>query len=320
MKVIVTGGCGFIGFNLCQSLSRDVWADWEIMVVDDYSSGRKENKIDGVEYVEGDISTPGLMNDLIGHWQPQTIFHFAAIPRISYSVENPLSTANANVIGTLRILDAVKNSEHSSQIRIIVSSSSSVYGGAEQMPTPECHPDNPQSPYALQKAQADQWCKMYAKLYDLDVVMLRYFNVFGCNSYYSGAYSTVLSAWLYSLYVDRSIQPYLEGDGLQSRDFCCVDNVVHANILAATHNDIFSGELFNIAQGHSHTLLEVKELLEKISDRTLELDKRPPRIGDVRHTMADITKARNILGYNPTTNFEEQVEIMAEWYQNGYGT
>ena len=171
----------------------------------------------------------------------------------------------------------------------------------------------------MQKWQGEEWCKLYADLYKLDVVSLRYFNVFGPHSYYGGAYSTVLSAWMYHLFVDSQEKPFLEGDGLQSRDFCFVDNVTQANILAAVYNKSnFEGEAFNIAQGSSHTLLDCKSLLERISRRRLHLDMRPPRVGDVRHTLADITTACSILEYTPTTDFEAQVRKMTEWYEHSY--
>jgi UDP-glucose 4-epimerase len=152
----------------------------------------------------------------------------------------------------------------------------------------------------------------------MSTVSLRYFNVFGPFSLFGGAYSTVLSAWLYSLYVSPKTQPFLEGDGTQSRDFCFVDNVVQANILAATSKQRFAGEAFNIAQGQATTLLEVKTLLEKITGKKLDLDMRPPRVGDVMHTLADISAAQKVLGYKPATDFKAQVTAMAEWYRTGY--
>ncbi len=319
MRAIVTGGCGFIGYNLCLALHK---AKWEMLVVDDISSGKSHNKIDGVEYVEEKIETPGLLHDIIGNWGPTTIFHLAAIPRVSYSVENPLQTTMANVIGTVALLEAVRL--NNTKIRVVNTGSSSVYGGADNLPTNEDEPTKPQSPYAMQKLQSEQWCKMYANLYDMDVLTLRYFNAFGAHSYYGGAYSTVLSAWLYALYVDPDSKPFLEGDGTQSRDFCYIDNIVQANMNAAADrtnpaaNPKFHGGSYNIAQGSAHTLLECKELLESISGKKLDLEMRPPRVGDVDHTLADLNKARDVLEYEPETDFEGQVKKMADWYRDGY--
>lgn len=143
-------------------------------------------------------------------------------------------------------------------------------------------------------------------------------NCFGKHSLFGGPYSTVLSAWLYSLFVDQSVRPFLEGDGTQTRDFCCVDNVVSANLLAAQSSIKFKGHVFNIAQGESHSLIYVKELLEKISGKSLNLEMRAPRKGDVKNTLANIDHARRILGYNPDTNFDNQVEVMANWYKESY--
>ena len=156
------------------------------------------------------------------------------------------------------------------------------------------------------------------KLYGLDTICLRPFNIFGKGNRYGGAYTTVLSAWMYHTLVDQSVSPYIEGDGFQTRDFTSVDNVVDACMLAATSKEQFKGEAFNIAQGEAHSLLDCKEILEKIYNKKFELEKRPDRIGDVRNTLADISKAKNILGYHPSTNFESQVKEMADWYREHY--
>jgi len=322
MKAIITGGCGFIGYNLCKALlDHDI--GWNIMVIDDLSSGKPWNKWDGITYIESPIQES--LNEYpretaIEYYarchEPDVIFHLAAIPRVSYSVEFPFETTAANMMGTMGVFEAARKSKK--KVRVVYTSSSSIYGGADELPTPVNCPSNSQSPYALQKWQGEEWGRMYASLYDLDIVSLRYFNVFGMASYYGGAYSTVLSAWLYSLYVDPATRPFLEGDGTQSRDFCYVDNVTQANILAALSEKDFHGEAFNIAQGSSHSLLDCKELLESISGKILDLEYKPERIGDVKHTLADISAAKNILGYEPTTNFEDQVRVMAKWYEKSY--
>jgi len=327
MRAIVTGGMGFIGTNLVRALLDNTWEKWNVVVVDDLSSGKAWNKCPKVEYIitalDNSLSTESGNKDtvigiLVKDFQPDVIFHLAAVPRVSYSVEYPYETTQSNVLSTMAVLDAAR--KHGKQnIRVVNTSSSSIYGGADKMPTPSTCPAAPSSPYAMQKWQGEEWCKLYADLYKLDVVSLRYFNVFGPHSYYGGAYSTVLSGWLYSLYVDSSIKPFLEGDGLQSRDFCFVDNVCQANILAAVYDKgHFEGEAFNIAQGKAHTLLDCKEILERISGKTLDLEMRPPRVGDVRHTLADISLSRGVLEYAPTTDFENQVKEMADWYEHSY--
>jgi len=313
MNAVITGGQGFIGHNLTCRLIKE---GWKVHVVDNLSTGRNPQQ-EGATYSTKSIVDVEFMCDLLSQQQPDVVFHLAAVPRVSYSVEHPHSTTVDNVMGTVSLLEAVRT--QSPKSKVVLSSSSSVYGGAEELPTKEDYPCDPKSPYALQKWQLEQWARMYGEMYNLNICCLRYFNVFGPFSLFGGAYSTVLSAWLYSLYVDPSVKPYLEGNGSQTRDFCFVDNVVEANILAATTQRlVFRGMPFNIAQGRPHSLLHVKELLEKISGKTLDLEMRPERKGDVKHTLASITRAKDLLGYNPDIDFEKQVGIMAEWYQHSY--
>ncbi len=315
MRAIITGCHGFIGYNLSKKLKQ---LDWQVLGIDDLSSGLPENKIDGFEYVHEKIQNRDKMAEILARFRPNVIFHFAAIPRVSYSVENPFDTAEANILGTVSLLEGIVKSGLVEQTRFVMSSSSSVYGGADILPTPEDYPCHPRSPYALQKYQDELWIKMFVDLYGLDGLSLRYFNVFGPHAIFGGAYSTVLTAWLYHLYVDPNYQPFLEGDGTVTRDFCFVDNVVQANLLAGTRERPFSGQPINVAQGKSHTLLEVKEMLEEISGRELLLEKRPPRVGDVDHTLADISRAKEELGYNPSTDFINQLAQMADWYRTSY--
>lgn len=233
MKALVTGGCGFIGHNLVRFLLD---REWQIMVIDDLSSGKPWNQWDEAEYqiaqVEGrELNAPTWIECAVEDFQPDVIFHLAAVPRVSYSVEHPFETTQSNILSTMSVLDAARK-YGKSKIRVVYASSSSIYGDDALLPTPVINPADPQSPYAMQKWQGEEWCRLYAKLYDLDVVCLRYFNVFGPHSYYGGAYSTVLSAWLYTLYVRPDVRPFLEDNGEQTRDFCFVDNVCQANLLA----------------------------------------------------------------------------------------
>jgi UDP-glucose 4-epimerase len=315
MKAIVTGSNGFIGFNLCRKLQS---LTWQVLGIDDLSSGSADNKVPGFRYEHIKVQDKARVEALVREFAPDAIFHLAAIPRVAYSVENPYATAEANVLGTVSVLEGVVRAGRAKTTRVVSTSSSSVYGGADQLPTHEDCPANPQSPYALEKHQGEEWCRLFSRLHGLSAVSLRYFNVFGPYSVFGGAYSTVLSAWLYSLYVNPGTRPFLEGDGQQSRDFCFVDNVVQANILAATSAKNFQGEAFNIAQGQRTSLLEVKVLLEELTGKKLDLEMRPPRVGDVPHTLADISAAQRVLGYKPTTDFKQQVRAMAEWYKTGY--
>ena len=315
MKAVITGCHGFIGFNLSKKLKE---LNWDVLGIDDLSSGLSENRIEGFEYVHDIIQNRDKMAEVLSRFRPNAVFHLAAVPRVSYSVENPFNTTEANVLGTVSLLEGIVKSGLVGRTRFIMSSSSSVYGDADILPTTEDYPCHPRSPYALQKYQDELWVKMFADLYGLDTLSLRYFNVFGPHAIFGGAYSTVLTAWLYHLYVDPAYQPFLEGDGTVSRDFCFVDNVVQANVLAATRERPFTGQALNVSQGKSHTLLQVKEMLEEISGRELILEKRSPRVGDVQHALADISRAREELGYNPTTDFINQLRLMADWFRTSY--
>lgn len=311
MKCIVTGGQGFIGFNLCKQISRQ---GWDCLVIDDESTGKYQNKIKRFHYHNMTICGQYIPN-IIKEYQPNVIFHLAAVPRVPYSIDEPKKTFDANVDGTVNLLESLRL--HCPDTIFINSSSSSVYGGANVLPTPENHPVDPKSPYALQKWQSEEWCKMYSKMYGVQTLSLRYFNVFGPHSYFGDAYSTVLSAWLYHIYIDKNYQPFIEGDGKQTRDFTFVDNVVQANI-AAIHSNIFAGESFNIGHGQPWSLLQCIKLIEEICGRKLEPEQKPDRLGDVKHTHSDISKARKHFGYNPVVDFGNQIKEMADWYKNGY--
>ena len=315
MRCMVTGSNGFIGYHTCRRL---VECGVEVIGVDDLSAGTAASDVAGVTYHRNTIMDAGWLLQLIRDARPDVIVHLAAVPRVAYSVQQPLRSALPNVVGTIAVLDGLLQAGLTGTTRLVFASSSSVYGGATVMPTPETHPCDPQSPYALAKLNGEQWCRMFHRLYGLDVVSLRYFNVFGPRALFGGAYSTVLCAWFYHLFVDASYRPRLEGDGSQSRDFCYVDNVAEANVAAATRERGFTADVFNVAQGSAHSLLEVKDAVERIAGRRLDLERRPPRRGDVRHTLADITRAQVELNYHPTSDFHAQLAQTAAWYRDSY--
>ena len=315
MKFIVTGSNGFIGHHTCRRL-MDLG---EVIGVDDLSTGSADNEVDGVQYHTHSITDTDWLVHLLRDTNPEVVIHLAAMSRVAFSVQYPLRSAAANVMGTISVLNAILKAERVGGTRLVFASSSSVYGGAKRLPTPEMHPCDPQSPYALAKLHGEQWCDMFHRLYGIDVVSLRYFNVFGPGARFGGAYSTVLPAWMYHMFVDQSYQPYLEGDGTQSKDFCFIDNVVQANIAAATRARGFAADVLNIGQGHAHSLLEIKDIIEQIAGRKLPLERRPPRVGDVKHTLADISRARAELGFEPTTDFHAQLALTAAWNRECYG-
>ena len=315
MRIVVTGSNGFIGWHTCTQL---VDQGVDVIGVDDLSEGTPDNAVDGVRYRTLSVADAGGMVNLMREAHPEAVIHLAARPRVRFTVEQPLQSSTANLLGTIAVLDSLLRAELIGKTRLVFASSSAVYGATEVLPTPETHPFDPQSPYALQKCQGEQWCRMFHRLYGLDVVSLRYFNPFGPGAAFGGAYSLVLSAWLYHLYVDPSYRPYLEGDGTQTRDFCSVEDVAWANVRAATRAEGFSGQALNIAQGRAYSLLDVKNELEEVCSRQLVLDQRPPRTGDVAHTLADITRARHELDYRPSKDFRRQLERMASWFRDSH--
>jgi len=311
--ILVTGCAGFIGGNFVKQF-RKKFSKTKIIGIDDFSTGRKDVLNSSIIFYEGSILNEKLLEKIFSKHKPEYVFHFAALPRVSYSVEHPRHTSEVNIIGTVALLEAAKNNGVK---RFIYSSSSSVYGGAKKLPTKESEsfPD-PKSPYAVQKYIGEPFCKIFSELFRLDTICLRYFNVFGPGQYGDSPYSTVVSAWLESLYFPRKKKAFIEGDGNQSRDFCYVDNVILANILAMQSKSDFNGEVFNVAHGSQIKVNEVKKVIEKYTNKKLDLEKRPPRLGDVRHTYADISKAKRLLGYNPTVNFNEGLKQTIEWFKS----
>ncbi len=312
MKILVTGITGFIGTNFAKQF-RVQFPEAEIIGIDDFSTGRRDALIDNVTFYEGSITDKALVAKIFSTHKPHYVFHFAAIPRVSYSVKYPTETTDTNVTGTVNLLTLAQNYGVK---RFIFSSSSSVYGGAKILPTKENENiPNPKSPYAAQKLCDEIFCKLFSELFGLDTVCLRYFNVFGPGQHGESPYSTVVSAWLEALYFPQKKRAFIEGDGTQSRDFCYVDNVVSANILAMQAPKPFKGEVFNIAYGERITLNEIKELVEKYAGKKLELEQRPTRMGDVVHTHADISKAKEWFGYEPRMNFADGFKETVKWFE-----
>lgn len=309
--ILVTGSAGFIGSNFVTTFNKK-FPDTKIISIDDLSAGKNIIKGKNIVFFKKSICDNAFLEEVFKKYRPEYVFHFAAIPRVSFSVEKPAQTTLVNIYGTTLLLE--KSRDYKVK-RFILSSSSSVYGNAKKLPTSETeNKPNPASPYAFQKYADEQLCKMFSELYNIETVCLRYFNVFGPGQRGDSPYSTVICAWLESIYFSKK-SPYLEGDGKQSRDFCYVDNVVNANILAMLSKRKFLGDEINIANGGRTSLLEVKRLIEKYSGKKIKLDHRPPRKGDVKHTFADISKAKKHIGYEPTTSFEEGLKQTVNWFE-----
>jgi nucleoside-diphosphate-sugar epimerase len=301
----VTGGAGFIGSHLVEELLR---RGKRVRVVDNFSTGRRENVPAGVEVVDGDVADRAVARQAVAGCR--IVLHQAAIPSVPRSIQDPLGSHRANVDGTLEILAAAREA---GVRRVVFAGSSSVYGNSPALPKREDMPTAPLSPYALQKLVSEQYCRMFTDLYGLETVTTRYFNVFGPRQQPGSPYSGVISLFIEALAERRA--PHIHGDGGQTRDFTYVANVVQG-VLAAAVAPGASGEVINVALGGRISLLDLIRTLQSILGSTTEPTFGPPRDGDVRDSQADITKARTLLDFRPTVSLEEGLRRTVEWYQS----
>lgn len=293
---VVTGGAGFIGSNIVDALlSRG----HRVRVFDDFSTGRRENLTlaRDAEIVEGDLRDPAAVARAVAG--ADGIFHEAALRSVPRSVDDPLSSNEVNVTGTLNLLMACRKA---GVRRVVYASSSSCYGDDPTLPKVETMATRPVSPYAVSKLAAEHYCSVFARLYGVETVSLRYFNVFGPRQNPESKYSAVIPRFL-----DQALEGIpleVHGDGHQSRDFSYIDNVVDGNLRAMETPGV-SGEVFNIACGSRHSLLAIAAAIETFLGRAVPRAHVASRAGDVRHTQADIAKAEKLLGYKPLVPFEE---------------
>jgi len=304
---LVTGGAGFIGSHLVEGLLA---RGHRVRIVDDFSTGRRDSIPAGadVEVIEGDVADPGVASTAVRGCTH--VLHQAAIPSVPRSVEDPLGSHRANVDGTLQILLA---SRDAGVRRVVFAGSSSVYGDAAALPKREDMPPAPLSPYALQKLIGEEYCRLFTRLYGLETVVTRYFNVFGPRQHPSSSYSGVISLFINAVSEGRA--PAIHGDGRQTRDFTFVTDVV-AGVLAATEAEGVAGEVINLAGGGRVSLLEVLEILAKSAGGSMEPVFGPPREGDIRHSQADISKARRLLGFTPAVPVAEGLRRTLAWYRD----
>jgi UDP-glucose 4-epimerase len=286
--VMVTGGAGFIGSHLVEAL---LGLGYRVRVIDNLSTGRGERVPPAAEFITADIARAESLDHLFD--DIDCVFHTAALPRVPLSIENPLETHIVNVVGTINVLIAARNS---GVRRVIFSGSSSVYGDQAELPLNEAMKPNPLSPYALQKLTGEQYTRLFHRLYGLQTLTLRYFNVFGPRMATEGAYVTVISAFLRQRIAGKPLT--IEGDGEQTRDFTHVHDVVRANLLAMDCV-IADGRALNIGQGRN---VSVNWVARQIGGPTVNL---PVRKGDVRHTLADFHQAEQILGWHPQVTTEQ---------------
>jgi nucleoside-diphosphate-sugar epimerase len=298
-RSLVTGGAGFIGSSLARTI---VERGGEVRVLDSFLTGREENLADlpDVEVVRGDIrDLDGLRIAMKG---VERVLHQAAVPSVARSLADPVSSNEANVGGTLNVLIAARDA---GVPRVVFASSSSVYGDTPTLPKVETMLPSPLSPYAVTKLTGEHYLKVFHRLYGLETVALRYFNVFGPRQDATSDYAAVIP--LFVSLMTRGLPPKIFGDGSQSRDFTYIDNVVQANLRACEAPGV-GGEVFNVACGQRYTLLDLVAALNKILGTSLEPTFGPRRQGDVMHSLADIEKARRLLGYEPSTSFDEGLE------------
>lgn len=284
MKYLVTGGNGFIGSHLVDKL---IETNNEVCVIDNLSGLNDTFYYNerAVHYKEN-ICNFDFLNEICKNID--IVFHLAAESRIQPSIENPLLAAHTNSIGTVNVLQAaVKNNVK----RVIYSSTSSVYGLTDRLPTDENTPIDCLNPYSTSKYTGEEYCKMYSKLYDLDTCIFRYFNVYGERSPTKGLYSPVVGLFLKQNKENNELQ--IMGDGSKKRDFIHVSDVVNANILAADHKHKINGNVFNIGSGENHSILDIAKYINK------NIKFNPPRLGEAENTLANINKAKSILGWEP---------------------
>ena len=305
---LVSGGAGFIGSNIVRVL---VSRGETVRIFDDFSTGRQVNLADiltKVELVEGDLRSFDVCSGAVQG--VDYILHHGAIPSVQRSVDDPLTSNNVNANGTLNLLIAAREANVK---RLVCASSSSIYGDSPVLPKQEDMAPQPKSPYAVSKLSTEKYCQVFTELYGLETVALRYFNVFGPYQDPSSEYSAVIPLFIKAMLVGKA--PVVYGDGLQSRDFTYVSNIVEANLLAAATPNV-SGQVFNIACGKSYTLLDLIEALNKILDVQIQPTFKPPRAGDVKHSLADISRAQKHLGYKVGTDFETGLRQTVEWYRS----
>ena len=308
--VLVTGGAGFIGSNLCEALLEK---GAKVRCLDNLSTGFTKNieqflKNPDFEFIEGDIRNPKDCEKACEG--ADYVLHQAALGSVPRSIKFPELYCDNNITGTLNMLEAARKANVR---RFVYASSSSVYGDSPTLPKKEGQEGNLLSPYALTKRTNEEWAKQYTALYSLETVGLRYFNVFGRRQNPDGEYAAVVPKFI--KLVKNNQKPQINGDGEQSRDFTYIENVIEANLRALFAKGA-QGKVFNVAYGGRVTVNEVLSAINAALCKNIQAEHKPTRDGDIRHSLADISAAKKILGYNPDYNFEKGLNEAIEWYKN----
>ena len=306
---LVTGGAGFIGSNLCEAILK---MGYKVRCLDDLSTGKQANVdlfLDDPDYtfIKGDIKD--LDTCMAACEGVDYVLNQAAWGSVPRSIEMPLVYERNNIMGTLNMMEAARQQGVK---KFVYASSSSVYGDHPVLPKKEGQEGNLLSPYALTKRVDEEFAKLYTKLYGLDTYGMRYFNVFGRRQDPDGAYAAVIPKFIKMLMNDEA--PTINGDGMQSRDFTYIENVIEANLKACLASHEAAGNVFNIAYGGREYLIDIYHSLTKALGKDIEPKFGPDRAGDIKHSNADITKAREMLGYDPDYDFDSGLKLAIDWY------
>jgi nucleoside-diphosphate-sugar epimerase len=302
-RVLVTGGAGFIGSHLVDRLVAD---GHFVTVLDNLSTGLEANLLDAkdkIHFIKGDIRHLDTVHECVRN--QEIVFHQAALGSVPRSIDDPITSNNVNIGGTLNLLAAAKDA---GVRRFIYASSSSVYGDTPTLPKIETMPTKPQSPYALTKLTAEEYCRIFYQIYGFETVILRYFNVFGVRQRSDSQYAAVIPKFIKAIKDNQS--PIINGNGSNSRDFTHVKNNIHANILAsiAPSNEV-AGKVFNIACNKQYTLLQLVQTINNVLHKDISPKFSDQRLGDVQHSRADISQAIKHLKYSPLVDFVEGIQL-----------
>jgi len=308
MSYLVTGGAGFIGSNIVEEL---VNRGEKVRVLDNFSTGKRYNIepfLNSIELIEGDVRSYHIVREAAEGMD--FILHQAALPSVPRSIRDPITSNEVNVVGTLNILHAAKDAKVQ---RVVFASSSSIYGETPELPKHEGMMVEPLSPYAVSKLAAERYCSVFTKVYGLETVALRYFNVFGPRQDPTSQYSAVIPKFIKAIM--NNCKPLIYGDGEQSRDFTFVSNVVNGNILAATMQGI-EGIVVNCACHGQITLNYLVEKINNILGKNIQPEYTNPKPGDIKHSFASIEAAERYLGYKPLVHFDEGLLMTIDWYKS----
>ncbi len=306
-RFLVTGCAGFIGGHMLEHL---IEAGFETVGIDDFSTGSPDNLTPArgrFRFIEGSVADRERVREALEG--VTRVIHLASVPSVPRSVDNPLESALASVIGTVTLLDECVKAGVK---RVVQSTSSSAYGDNTTLPRVETLTPRPMSPYAVAKATQEHYARVFSRCYGLDTASLRYFNIFGPRQNPNSKYAAVIPKFITEMRAGR--RPVIFGDGLQTRDFTFIENALHANTKAALSPENLNGEVFNVGAGKAHSLNDLVGNLNRLLGTDITPQYAPPRTGDVRDSLADVSKAKQGFGYQPRVDFLEGLRRTAEYY------